>query len=95
MKLSRQIQLQCDVTADPPIDVTQIRWRSDDVTGGYISTNRKYTVNTQPPGGINKHVESILTINGITEKELGVYSCEARNSAGMYRRVSVQLKLGK
>ena len=95
MKLGRQIQLNCDVTADPPIDVAQIRWLSDAVASGYVKTNRKYTLNTQPSSGIHKHAESILTINKISADELGRYSCEARNSAGMYRRVSVRLSLGK
>ncbi|KAK2157801.1 hypothetical protein LSH36_184g03038 [Paralvinella palmiformis] len=76
MKLDRQIQLSCDVTADPPIDIAQIRWLADAVTSGYVKTNRKYTLNTQPSSGIHKHAESILTINKITANELGGYSSD-------------------
>ena len=35
-----------------------------------------------------------LTINGVTPEDLGKYSCEAKNAAGMHKRATVELILG-
>ena len=45
--------------------------------------------------GVVYELRSILTINGVTSHDVGTYSCEARNSAGMYKKVTIRLGIGK
>ncbi len=94
LRMNRQVQLRCDVIAHPPIDVSHTGWLHEG-ENGYITTDRKYTVYASPPSGIAEYLTSVLTINGITEEELGAYSCEARNAAGMYVRRALNVSRGK
>ena len=55
----------------------------------------RYTVYVQPASGSSRRVKSTLTINGINATELGIYTCEARNPAGLYQHDAVQVIIKK
>lgn len=94
LTLNRQVQLRCDVIAYPPIGADNVAWLYGD-EAQRISTSFKYTIYRNPPDGTFNDIRNILTINRITETDLGVYSCEAKNTAGMYSRRSVDLSKGR
>ena len=85
--------MRCVVEADPAIDVTAMGWLYGR-DAFYVSTSDRYTIYFTPSTGSGHQLVSVLTINGITEHELGLYTCEARNPAGMYKRDTVELSLG-
>ena len=92
LRIARQVQLVCVVEAQPAIDVTSAGWLHK-VKAGYLMNNDKYTVNVQPASGSSSRVTITLTINGIDITELGIYTCEARNPAGLYHHDAVKLEL--
>ncbi len=96
-RLYRQVQLMCDILTSPPMDtsgIAQCGW-SFDHSNTFLSTNGRFTVRMVPTWGTVNHIHSTLTIHGITPNELGTYTCEARNGAGLYAAASIKVLLGK
>lgn len=92
--LHRQVQLRCDIDTEPAIDIGSCGWRFD-YGDQFLTNNNKYTLYVHPSRGTVHSLTMILTINGITKEELGYYTCEGKNSAGLRKSSTVELAIGR
>ena len=90
--LYRQVQLRCAIDTEPAIDIKSCGWRFNN-DPDFLENNNKYTLYKRPSRGIVHSLTMILTINGITPSELGLYTCEGKNSAGLKKSATVRLDL--
>ncbi|CAH1795869.1 unnamed protein product [Owenia fusiformis] len=84
-----EIRLRCQITALPHIDAKNTMWKFNNAI---LFTGNKYTLNKVPSMGSVDEVTMILTIHHINIKDVGNYTCEAKNSDGMYKHATVEIK---
>ena len=89
--LNRRLQLRCDVTSDPPMQLAHVTWFVGDDKRPLV-IGKKYAVWIEPPGGMSLWATSVLTIYGVQGADLGTYVCQATNSAGMTSRSSLLIQ---
>lgn len=88
--LDRQLIIRCDVTAYPPVDAQNNHWFFENEKKE-LETGQKYTIYKEPSHGVVNELKNLLTIHGVTSRQLGKYTCYASNSAGMAGNATVKL----
>lgn len=75
--VGEQLQLNCVIDANPPIDITNVRWSRLNYNMG--RTSQKVT-------GSGYSRTLTLSINNVVRADIGTFTCEANNTFGSATR---------